>query len=91
MNAVFTPLALALGLASGQVSKKIFNKIWSLIDDEEAPHPKHREIAYAKLLAALVIQGAIVGLVRGLVEHGSHHGWRKLTGAWPGAEGPEPE
>jgi hypothetical protein len=44
-----------------------------------------------KLLAALVVQGAIFRLVRGLVDHGSRHGWRKLTGSWPGEERPEPE
>ena len=89
MSVVFTPLGIILGLASGQVAKKIFNKVWSLIDDEDAPHPKHREIRYVKLLAALLIQGAIVQLVRGLVDHGSRHGWHKLTGSWPGAERPE--
>jgi hypothetical protein len=91
MNAVFAPIGIVLGLASGQVAKKIFDKLWGLIDDEEAPEPKHREIPFAKLLIALLIQGAIFRLVRGLVDHGTRHGWRKLTGAWPGEERPDPE
>jgi hypothetical protein len=91
VNAVFTPIGLVLGLASGQIAKKLFDKLWGLIDDEEAPHPKHREIPFIKMLAALLIQGAIFRIVRGLVDHGSRHGWRRLTGTWPGEERPEPE
>ncbi len=26
-----------------------------------------------------------------MVDHGSHHGWAQLTGAWPGEERPEVE
>jgi uncharacterized protein DUF4235 len=91
VNKVFTPIGLILGLASGTVAKKIFDKVWGLIDDEEAPAPKYREIPFAKMLVALVIQGAIFRVVRGLVDHGSRHGWAKLTGSWPGEERPEPE
>jgi hypothetical protein len=91
MKVAFTPLALVLGVAAGQVAKKVFDFLWGLIDDEEAPHPKHREIPLVKMLAALVVQGAIFRLVRGLVDHGSRHGWARLTGSWPGEERPEPE
>lgn len=89
MNAVFTPLGLVLGLLAGQVSKKIFDKIWGLVDDQEAPRPKHREIPLVKLVVALVVEGAIARVVRGLVDHGTRHGWVRLTGAWPGEERPE--
>jgi hypothetical protein len=91
MKAVFTPLGIVLGLGAGQAAKKIFNVIWGWIDDEDAPAPKHREIPYVKLVAALVIEGAIFRLVRGFVDHGSRHGWAKITGSWPGEERPEPQ
>lgn len=91
MNAVFTPLGLVLGLAAGRVATKIFDFIWSKFDDEEAPHPKHREIPFVKMLIALVIEGAVFRVVRGLTDHGARHGWRQVTGQWPGEERPEPE
>jgi hypothetical protein len=91
MNAIFTPIGLVLGLAGGQLAKKLFDLVWSLFDDEEAPRPKHREIPLAKMLVALLIEGAIARLVRGLIDHGARHGWAQLTGAWPGEERPEPE
>jgi hypothetical protein len=91
MSAVFTPLGLILGLAGGQLAKKIFDAIWGVIDDEEAPRPKHRDVPLAKMLVALLIEGAIARLVRGLIDHGARHGWTRLTGSWPGEERPEPE
>ena len=91
MSAVFTPLGLIFGLLGGQLAKKIFDKVWGIIDDEEAPRPKHRDIPYVKLILALIVEGAITRVVRGMIDHGARHGWAALTGAWPGEERPEVE
>jgi uncharacterized protein DUF4235 len=91
VSKLFTPIGLVLGLAAGQLSKKIFDKVWGLIKDEEAPRPKHREVPFATLVLALLVEGAIARVVRGMVDHGTRHGWAKLTGEWPGEERPEEE
>ena len=89
MNKAFTPIGLVLGLAAGQVAKKIFDKVWGLIKDEEAPRPKHREAPVVTMILALLVEGAIARVVRGMVDQGTRQGWRQLTGAWPGEERPE--
>jgi hypothetical protein len=91
MNAVFTPLGIGLGLAAGQLSKKIFDYVWGLFDDEEAPQPKHRDVPLIKTAAALVVEGAIFRLVRGLTDHGARRAFAGVTGSWPGEEQPDPE
>ena len=91
MNAIFTPIGVIVGLAAGQLSKKIFDVIWGAIDDEEAPRPKHREIRLIKMVIALLVEGAIFRTVRGLADHGTRRGFAKVTGSWPGEEAPEPE
>ena len=92
MKAVFTPFSIVLGLAAGIVGRKIFEQVWGLIDKDEPPHPQHRETGgFMKLIGALLLEGAIFRLVRGLADHGSRHGVRKLVGSWPGEERPEPE
>jgi hypothetical protein len=58
-----------------------------LVKDEEAPRPKHREISLLMLVPALLVEGAIARVVRGLVDHGTPHTW----GFWPGDERPEEE
>jgi hypothetical protein len=91
MSAVFTPLGLIFGLAGGQMAKKLFDLLWGAFGDQEAPRPKHREVPYVKLIAALLVEGAITRVVRGMIDHGARHGWLRLTGAWPGEERPEEE
>jgi len=88
VKVLFTPISIVGGLLAGVVAGRLFKLVWGLIDDEEAPDPKHREIAYLKLVAALLIEGAIIRIVRGLVDHGSRHAYRRLTGSWPGEEEP---
>lgn len=89
MKLVFTPISIVAGLVAGAIGKKIFDAVWSLIDDEEAPEPKHREIPVAKLVLALLIQGAIFRLVRGMADHGLRHAFARTTGSWPGEEEPD--
>ena len=91
MKIAFMPIGIVAGLVAGQLSKKLFDVVWSAFDDEEAPRPKHREIDLTKLVPALLIEGAVFRVVRGLVDHGSRHGFARLTGTWPGEERPEPE
>ncbi|MEA2282250.1 MAG: hypothetical protein QOK21_2857 [Solirubrobacteraceae bacterium] len=91
MKAIFTPISIGIGLGAGILARKLFDAIWGVIDDEDAPNPKHREIDYGKLVAALLLEGAIVRVVRGFVDHGLRHGFARTTGSWPGEERPEPQ
>jgi hypothetical protein len=91
MKIAFTPLSIVLGLIAGLVGKKIFEQIWGLIDDEEPPDAQHRDINYTKLVLALIFEGAIFRLVKGLTDHGARRAFARTTGTWPGEEAPEPE
>ena len=90
MGLAFRPVGiLSIGLLAGVVGKKIFDQAWKLIDDEDAPEAKYREIALGKLLVALLLEGAIFSVLRGLADHGARHGFARLTGEWPGQERPD--
>ena len=90
MSLVFRPVGVLIGLLAGIVGRKIFERVWGLIDNEDAPEPKYREIAFGKLIVALLIEGAIFGVLRGVADHGARHGFARLTGEWPGQERPDP-
>jgi hypothetical protein len=79
------------GLIAGFLSKKLFDGVWGLVDEEESPEPEHREISLGKLALALMLEGAIFRAVRGLVDHGARKSFYNLTGSWPGDEAPEPK
>jgi hypothetical protein len=86
---VFTPVSIILGLIAGIIGQKIFEKLWGLVDHQEPPSPEHREFSWPKLVAALLVEGAIFRLVKGLTDHGARRTFAKATGAWPGEEAPE--
>lgn len=86
---LFIPFSVIGGIIAGLVGKKTFERLWSVFDDQEAPNPKHREIAWHKLIPALLLQGAISRAVRGLFDHGSRRAFSKLTGSWPGEKRPD--
>lgn len=91
MKVVFMPISIVLGLIAGSIGKKIFTVVWGLIDDEEAPQAKHRDVPQVKLVLALVVQGAIFKLVRGLADHQLRRAFAKTTGSWPGEVDPDPK
>ena len=89
MKFAFAPIGIAAGLLAGFAAQKAFDQVWSLIDDQDPPEPDNRHISYPKLIAALALQGAIFRVAKGMVDHGSRSGFARLTGIWPGDEGPE--
>ncbi len=89
---LFIPVSVIGGLIAGFLSKKIFDQVWGLIDKEEPPDSKYRDIAWPKLILAGAIQGAIFRAVKEASDHASRQAFYKSTGAWPGKKGePEPE
>ena len=89
MKFLFLPFSILAGLIAGQLSKRIFDGVWRLVDEEEAPEAEYKEISIPKLVVALMLQGAIFRAVRGLVDHSARRGFYNLTGSWPGEEAPE--
>ena len=87
---LFLPVSMLGGLVAGLIGKKLFEQVWSRIDEEDPPDAEHRRIALGKLVAALAIEGAIFRAVRGLADHLFRRGFQRAVGVWPGEEEPEP-
>ena len=88
---LFAPFSITGGLLAGVVATKLFELIWKRVDEREPPAPEHRQIEPAKLAAALLIEGAIFRLVRGLFDHAARAAFYRGTHRWPGEPRPEPE
>ncbi len=87
---LFVPFGVLGGVLAGIAGKKICAGLWSAVDDELPPDPKRRDVAWQKLILALLLEGAIFRAVRGLFDHGARQAFRKLTGTWPGEESQDP-
>jgi hypothetical protein len=86
---LFIPVSVISGLVAGVLGKKLFEGLWSLVDHEQPPDPKHRDVSWGKVVAALILEGAIFRAVRGVVDRASRQAFSKATGSWPGEERPE--
>lgn len=87
---LFAPVSIISSLLAGLAASKLFEVIWSKIDDQEAPEPAHRQTSWPKLIAALVLQGAIFRLVRGAIDHEARRIFYRGTHRWPGEDAPDP-
>lgn len=86
MKVLFAPIGILAGLAAGFAAQKGFERIWAMIDDEDAPEVEDRAVSYPKLIAALALEGAIFRLVKGMVDRGARVGFASTTGVWPGED-----
>lgn len=84
MKLAYKPIGILLGLIAGLVSKKLFNVVWSLFDDEEPPKPTTQEADWPKVIAAAAVQGVTFRVTRAAVDRAGAKGWDHLFGVWPG-------
>jgi hypothetical protein len=89
MKVLFTPISLVSGLLAGLVGSKLFEFVWGRFANEEAPEPDQRQISWPALLVAMLVEGAIFRLTRGVVDRGSRVAFARATGSWPGEERPD--
>jgi hypothetical protein len=88
---LFIPVSVGAGLLAGFLSKKIFDGLWGLVDDEEPPDSRHRDIDWRKLLLSAALQGAIFRAVKEATDHYGRVAFARTTGSWPGQEEPDEE
>ena len=88
MKFIFIPFSIAAGLIAGLLSRKIFDQVWGLVDEEEPPEGKDRDIPWAKLRSPPRIQGAIFRAVKEAADHYSRRAFAGSPGSWPGEEAP---
>ena len=97
MKFLYKPIGLAMGILSGLVAKKIFDFVWTKIDEEEPPEGTTREVPPSsiapgpKILSAAALQGVIFKTTRVVIDRYGATGWNYLTGVWPGEKQPDPD
>ncbi|MDP9384305.1 MAG: DUF4235 domain-containing protein [Actinomycetota bacterium] len=91
MKLIYKPFGIVLGLLAGQLGKKVFDFVWTKVDDEDPPKATTEEARWPKLLAVAAMQGVILKVVRVVVDRNAAQGYAYLTGVWPGEKRPDPD
>ena len=88
---LYKPFGLIAGILAGLLSSRIFNFLWSRIDDQDPPKANTRVAPMGKVLAAAALQGMVFKMVRAGVDRKMAQGTHYLTGVWPGERKPDPK
>jgi hypothetical protein len=86
MGVIYKPFGVMFGLLAGLLGKKLFEFVWTKIDDEEPPEATTHETTWRRLLIVAAIQGVIFRVTRYAVDRAGAFGFQYLTGFWPGEE-----
>ena len=91
MKLIYKPFGIVAGILAGLLSKRLFDWLWSKIDDQEPPEPTTEIAPLGKVLAAAALQGVTFKVTRAAVDRAGARGFAHLTGVWPGERRPDPE
>jgi hypothetical protein len=86
---LYKPFGILFGILGGLVAKRIFDWLWSKVDDEEPPEANTEQVIWPKLLAAAALQGMVFKIVRAFVDRGTAKSFAYVTGVWPGERKPD--
>jgi pectin methylesterase-like acyl-CoA thioesterase len=89
MKLLYKPFGIVLGILAGLVSKKLFDVVWGLFDEEEPPKPTTQEADWSKVLAAAAVQGVTFKVTRAAVDRAGAKSFHHITGVWPGDKYPD--
>jgi uncharacterized protein DUF4235 len=81
---LFTPFSIAFSLIAGLVARKVFDQVWTAIDDEDPPDPGEEMEPLPRILMAATLQATVFALARALFDRQARKTFRGLTGTWPG-------
>ncbi len=85
---MFAPVRIAEKRIAPRLARRLFARIWSVIDSEEPPpRPEERQESVGKLALALALEGACAAIVGGLIDQAVRRRFARVTGRWPGRKG----
>ena len=85
MKLLYKPFGLVASVLGGVLAGALFKRVWRVVADEgEAPSAKDLDRTWREVIVAAVIQGAVFGGVKALIDRAGATGFARLTGVWPG-------
>jgi hypothetical protein len=88
----YKPVGLLASVLGGTLAAATFKKVWKLAaGEDETPKATDAHRGWPEVLAAAVLQGALFAVVKAAIDRTAATGTHKLTGTWPGDEGPGDE
>jgi len=84
MKLLYKPFGMLAGLAGGMLARRVFDAIWSRIDDAEPPKATTERAGLPRIVGAAALQGATFAATRAAVDRAGARAFAHLFGVWPG-------
>jgi Protein of unknown function (DUF4235) len=88
---LYKPVGIVFGIIGGVLAKRVFEKLWGLVDDKKPPKPTTQQTSWSKVIGAAAVEGIAFKVTRAAVDRAGAKGFQHFTGAWPGEKTPEPD
>jgi hypothetical protein len=87
---LYKPASILVSVLGGVLAKVIFKRTWKIIArEDDAPKATDARRGWREVLLAAALEGATFAVVKAALDRGAAVGTRKLTGVWPGDDGPQ--
>jgi len=86
---LYRPFGLLSGMLGGLIASQIFRQVWKQATpygqaQDDAPKALSTKYPLKQILIASVVQGALFGLVKTLIDRGGARVFERFIGEWPG-------
>lgn len=79
----YKPFGLIAGLISARIGRKLFQSVWSKIDERPPPPPTSGGASLGKVVGAAALEAATMASARAAVDRASAKTFHYLIGVWP--------
>lgn len=82
---IYKPFGILASVLGGLLAGALFKRGWRAIrGEDDSPDAKDRDRGWAEIVSAAVVEGAVFGGVKALVDRAGATGFARATGTWPG-------
>ena len=83
MRLLYKPIDLVLGKIATRVSRRVFAKLWSAVDEHDPPSVSEPHASWPKLLGASALQAVSSAVTHTTADRLGASAFHWLTGRWP--------
>ena len=87
---LYKPVDLIASMVGGLLAGLIFNRVWKLIGQADAPKPTDERRGWGEILLASMSQGTIFAVVKAAVDRGAAEGRAGSPGSGPAMKASSP-
>ena len=84
MKFLYKPVGLLVSVLGGLIASALFRRDWRAVaHEDEAPAAKDPNRRWSEIALAALLEGAIFGAVKALVDRAGATAFARATGEWP--------